>query len=137
MSVTLALTAQDKSTLRSAAYGAVSLIAAADAVGKPHKAATRGSLTLAAATGPIGHVLAAKTNDLDLSGRSAAALADHVLPALTQAVRLLDTQDPTLAADYRATVLTAVEAAAGTHHDRPGPVVADMIRKITGALDAA
>ncbi|MGW0195660.1 hypothetical protein [Nonomuraea sp. NPDC003201] len=41
MSITL--TDQDKLTLRTAAYGAVSLLAAADATGNPHKIATEGS----------------------------------------------------------------------------------------------
>ncbi|WP_330256141.1 hypothetical protein OG874_17170 [Nocardia sp. NBC_00565] len=44
MSITL--TDQNKTTLRTAAYGAVSLMAAADATGSPHKAATNGSAAL-------------------------------------------------------------------------------------------
>ncbi|UGT66901.1 hypothetical protein LTT66_27155 [Nocardia gipuzkoensis] len=51
------LTDQDKSTLRTTAYGAVSLMAAADATGKPHKAATHGYIALSSATGLVGHVL--------------------------------------------------------------------------------
>jgi hypothetical protein len=135
MSITL--TDQDKRTLRTAAYGAVTLLSAADAVGKPHKAATEGSIALSSATGPIGHVLAAKTKDIDLNGKSVADLADHVLPALTAAMGLLKEKDPAEAGNFRNTVLVAVEAAARTHQRRPSPTVADMVRKITTALDAA
>ncbi|MFF4623817.1 hypothetical protein [Nonomuraea jabiensis] len=133
----LTLADQDKTTLRTAAYGAVSLLAAADATGSPHKAATEGSIALASATGPIGHVLAAKTKDIKLDGKSVAELADHVLPALTAAMSLLNKQDPAEADNFRNTVNVAVEAVARTHQGRPSPTLADMIRKITAALDAA
>jgi len=132
MSITL--TDQDRSTLRTAAYGAVSLMAAAGAAGKPVEIATGGSIALASATGPLGHVLAAKSKDIDLGGRSAAALADQVLPALAAAVNLLNQQDPAEAGRFRDTVLLAVEA---THEGRPSPAMAEMARKITAALDVA
>ncbi|MEV4583259.1 hypothetical protein AB0K16_59645 [Nonomuraea jabiensis] len=135
--MSLTLTDQDKTTLRTAAYGAVSLLAAADATGSPHKVATEGSIALASATGPIGHVLAAKTKDIKLNGKSVAELADHVLPALTATMGLLNKQAPAEADDFRNTVNVAVEAAARTHQGRPSPTLADMIRKITAALDAA
>ncbi|MDX3105420.1 serine hydrolase domain-containing protein [Nonomuraea angiospora] len=135
MSVTL--TDQDKLTLRTAAYGAVSLLAAAGAAGSPHRIATEGSIALASATGPVGHVLAAKSRDIKLNGKSVAELADHVLPALTAAMSLLNKQDPAEADNFRNTVNVAVEAATRTHQGRPSPTVAEMIRKITGALDAA
>ncbi|MGW5157018.1 hypothetical protein ACWEPN_16245 [Nonomuraea wenchangensis] len=54
MSITLS--DQDKSTLRTAAYGAVSLMAAAGAAGNPHKIATSGAIALGSATGLVGHV---------------------------------------------------------------------------------
>ncbi|MEV1172039.1 hypothetical protein [Nonomuraea sp. NPDC049784] len=135
MSITL--TDQDKSTLRTAAYGAVTLMSAADAAGKPHKVATEGSIALASATGLVGHVLAEKTRDINLNGKSVAAIADHVLPALTAAMSLLKKQDPAEADNFRGTVLIAIEAAARTHLGRPSPTMADMTRKITEALDAA
>ncbi|MEU8275803.1 hypothetical protein ACFYOK_10175 [Microbispora bryophytorum] len=118
MSVTL--TDQDKITLRTAAYGAVSLLAAAGATGSPHKVATQGSIALASATGLVGHVL-----------------ADRVLPALTASVHLLKRQAPAEADNFRSTVLVAVEAAARAQKGEPGPTMADMTRKITEALDAA
>ncbi|GAA3624478.1 hypothetical protein GCM10022419_132630 [Nonomuraea rosea] len=135
MSITL--TDQDKLTLRTAAYGAVTLMSAADAAGSPHKAATEGSIALSSATGLVGHVLAAKTRDIKLDGKSVAAIADHVLPALTAAMSLLKQQDPAEADNFRNTVIVAVEAAARTHQAGPSPTMADMTRKITAALDAA
>jgi hypothetical protein len=128
---------QEKFTLRTAAYGAVSLLAAADAAGSPHKAATHGSIALASATGPVGHVLAEKSKVENLSGKSVAELADRVLPALTEAMSLLKKQDPAEAENFRGTVIVAVEAAARTHKGEPSPAMAEMARKITGALDAA
>ncbi|GAA5768162.1 D-aminopeptidase [Streptosporangium roseum] len=135
MSITLS--GQDKSTLRTAAYGAVSLMAAADATGKPHKTAMNGSVTLASATGPIGHVLAAKSKDIDLKSKSAAELADQVLPALTAAMSLLEKQDPVEADNFRSIVLIAIDAAAHLRQGAPNPALAEMARKITAALDAA
>ncbi|MET8774147.1 hypothetical protein AB0H49_24195 [Nocardia sp. NPDC050713] len=133
MSTTVTLTDQDKSTLRTAAYGAVSLMAAADAAGKPHKAATNGSIALFSATGSVGHVLAAKSKDIDLNFKSVAELADRVLPALTAAVNLLAKQDPAEAENFRSTVLVAVQATQ-SHQGAPSPTAAEMIRKITAAL---
>ncbi|WP_049560410.1 hypothetical protein [Nonomuraea sp. SBT364] len=131
------LTDQDKQTLRTAAYGAVSLMAAADAAGKPHKAATQGSIALSSATGLVGHVLADKSTGVNLAGKSVAALADHVLPALTAAMSLLKQQDPAEAGNFRRTVVLAVDTAARAHRGDPSPTSADMARKITEALDAA
>ncbi|WP_157248153.1 hypothetical protein [Nonomuraea typhae] len=135
--MSLTLTAQDKLALRTAAYGAVTLLAAADVAGSPHKAATAGSLSLYSATGPVGHVLAEKKPGVEVSGTSVAAIADHVLPALTAAMSLLNEQDPAEAGNFRDTVLVAVEAAAQAANGRPSPTAAAMIRKITEALDAA
>lgn len=134
MSITL--TDQDKTALRTAAYGAVSLLAAAGATRSPHKIATEGSIALASATGLVGHVLAAKSKDLNLYGKSVAELADDVLPALTAAMSLLK-QAPAEADNFRNTVLVAIEAAARTHQGEPSPTMAEMTRKITKALDAA
>ncbi|WP_327586063.1 hypothetical protein OHA25_02825 [Nonomuraea sp. NBC_00507] len=131
------LTDQDKHTLRIAAYGAVTLMSAADAAGKPHKAATEGSIALASATGLVGHVLAEYPKGKDLGGKSVAEIADRVLPALTEAMTLLKEQDSAEADNFRRTVLVAVEAAARTHQAQPSPTLAEMTRKIAEALDAA
>ncbi len=133
----ITLTDQDKITLRTAAYGAVSLLAAADATGRPHRVATEGSIALASATGLVGHVLAEKSKGMNLNGKSVAALADHVLPALTAAMNLLRQQDPAEAGNFRSTVIVAVETAARTHQGEPSPTMAEMTRKIIAALDAA
>nr|WP_246609536.1 serine hydrolase domain-containing protein [Nonomuraea rhizosphaerae] len=74
---------------------------------------------------------------MNLKGRSVAAIADNVLPALTAAMSLLKAQAPAEADNFRRTVVVAVEAAARTHQGEPSPTLADMISKITGALDAA
>ncbi|MFI5908936.1 hypothetical protein [Dactylosporangium sp. NPDC051541] len=134
--MTITLTDQDKTTLRIAAYGAITLLSAAGAVGgSPHRIATNGSLALGSATGPIGHVLADYPKGKDLNGKSVAEIADRVLPALTAAMALLRAQDPDEAANFRGTVVTAIESA--VHNSQPTPVMTDLIRKITQALDAA
>ncbi|MEU4233960.1 serine hydrolase domain-containing protein [Nonomuraea sp. NPDC026600] len=132
MSITLS--DQDKSTLRTAAYGAVSLMAAA--TGSPHKAATNAAIALTSATGLVGHVLAAKAKDIDLKGKTVAELADRVLPALATAMKLLGEQAPAEADNFRRTILLAIDAAQ-VHPDKPSTTAAEMARKITAALDAA
>ncbi|MET7484344.1 hypothetical protein [Streptomyces sp. NPDC005538] len=133
----ITLTDQDKNTLRTAAYGAVTLLSAAGAVaGSPHRIATQGSLALTSATGPVGYVLAENSKIPNLNGKSVAEIADHVLPALTEAMTLLKNQDPTEADNFRSTVLVAVDAAVRPKKGEPSPVMGEMVRKITGALDA-
>ncbi|MEW1841483.1 serine hydrolase domain-containing protein [Nonomuraea angiospora] len=134
--MTITLSDQDKSTLRIAAYGAVSLMAAAGAAGKPHRSAADGSIALGSATGLVGHVLAEYPKGKDLAGKSVAEIADRVLPALTAAMNLLKQQDPAEAGNFRGTVLVAVETAQ-TRQGRPSPATAAMARKIIEALDAA
>ncbi|GAU67884.1 hypothetical protein SSP35_05_04510 [Streptomyces sp. NBRC 110611] len=68
MSVTL--TEQDKFTLRIAARGAVTLMSATDAAGKPHRVATDGAIALGSATGLVGHVLAKHPQGKGLNGKS-------------------------------------------------------------------
>lgn len=135
MSVTL--TDQDKLTLRTAAWGAVYLMSAAGAADSAHKVATRGSMALTSATGLVGHVLTQAPKGRNLKGKSVAELADQVLPALTSAMSLLKEQDSAAADNFRSNVIVAIEAAAQTHQGEPSPTLADMMRKITGALDAA
>ncbi|GHF66536.1 hypothetical protein [Streptomyces griseosporeus] len=72
-----------------------------------------------------------------LKGRTTAELADAVLPALTSTMTVLKEQGEAPAADFRSTVLIALESAARSTKGGPGPAVTDMIRKITEALDAA
>ncbi|MGV9305784.1 hypothetical protein [Nonomuraea sp. NPDC003727] len=133
MSITL--NDQDTFTLRTAAWGAVSLMAAAGAAGSPHRIATEGSIALTSATGLVGHVLTKAPKGLN--GKSTAALADHVLPALTAAMSLLKKQAPAEADNFRRTVIVAIEASARPGKGEPSPAMAEMARKITEALDAA
>ncbi|MGV9387130.1 hypothetical protein ACWDRB_65935 [Nonomuraea sp. NPDC003707] len=133
MSITL--TDQDTLTLRTAAWGAVSLMSAAGAAGSPHKVATEGSIALTSATGLVGHVLAKAPKDLN--SKSVAGLADQVLPALTASMSLLNKQAPAEADNFRRTVIVAIEAAARIQKGEPSPTMAEMARKITEALDAA
>ncbi|MEV0385670.1 serine hydrolase domain-containing protein [Nonomuraea sp. NPDC050643] len=128
----ITLSDQDKSTLRTAAYGAVSLMAAT--TGSPHKTATNATVALTSATGLVGHVLAANAKDIELTGKTVAELADRVLPALTAAMKLLGGQAPAEADNFRRTIRLAVEAA--VHPDKPSATTAEMARKITAALDA-
>ncbi|WP_369023974.1 hypothetical protein [Nocardia cyriacigeorgica] len=131
MTITIALTDQDKATLRTAAYGAVALLAAA---GAPHKAVAQGTTALSSATGLTGHILSAKSRDIRLPGKTAAELADHVLPALTAAMASLASQ-PDEAADFRATILVAIEAATSSRKAAATPAVTAMAAKIAAALD--
>lgn len=133
--MTTTIADQDKTTIRIAAYGAVSLLSAA--ASSPHKAATAGSMALYSATGLVGHVLAAKSRDIKLKGKTVAELADQVLPALTAAVSVLEQQDHAEAENFRTTVLVAVDAATQSQKGAPSPVMTEMTRKITASLDAA
>ncbi len=132
----ISLTEQDKTTLATAAHGAVALMAAAG-IKSAGKVATAGAFALASATGPVGHALAEKQKGLKLNGKSTAELADKVLPALTESMHLLKQQDPAEADNFRRTVMTAVEAGTRAERGGPGPATAEMTRKITEALDAA
>ena len=130
------LTDQDKLTLRTAAWGAVSLMSAAGAAGSAHKVATHGSIALTSATGLVGHVLTKAPKGVKY-GKTVAELADQVLPALTAAITLLKQQDPAEADNFRSTVVVAIDAATHASQGQPSPTLTDMARKITAALDAA
>lgn len=132
MSTTVTLTDQDKAILRTAAYGAVSLLAAA---GAPHKAISQGTTALTSSTGLTGHVLSAKSRDIRLPGKTVAELADYVLPALTAAMACLADQ-PGEAANFRDTVLVAVDAASHPVKGAPSPALTAMATKIAAALNA-
>lgn len=127
------LTERDKLSLRTAAYGALTLMTAAGASGSPHKGAT--GVALYSATALVGDVLDERSKGLRMSSTSVAGIADHVLPALTTAMNLLRNQAPAEADTFRTTVIDAAESAARTHLGEPSPELAEMIRKITAALD--
>ncbi|RRR98543.1 hypothetical protein [Glycomyces terrestris] len=128
------LTAEHRTVIRTAAYGAIHLLSFAGLAGSAHRVATEGSLSYASATGAVGHVLASKQHDFKLKGKSAAAVADQVLPALAEAVRVLRAQDEAEAENFRRVVGLAVETANRAHRGGPSPTMAEMSRKITEAL---
>jgi len=134
--MTVNLSDTDKANLRIAAYGAITLLSAAGAAGgSPHKIATTGSIALGSATGLVGHVLADYPKGKDLNGKSVAEIADRVLPALTESMKLLQQQAPEEAVNFRSTVVTAMAAA--TAQGKASPVITEMVGKVTSALDAA
>lgn len=131
------LTADEKLTLRTAAHGVVSLMAAADPGPiSSTRSGTAGGKALSSATGLVGRVLAEKAKGLDLGGSSTPDLADRVFTALTASMTLLTAKSPAEAANFRATITTAMEAASRAHKGGPGPAETAMIGKITAALDA-
>ncbi|MFI7444933.1 hypothetical protein [Nonomuraea indica] len=134
--MTVTLTDQDQFTLRTAAWGAVSLMSAAGAAGSSHKVATEGSIALTSATGLVGHAVSKAPKGVKW-GKTVAELADVVLPALAEAMSLLKRQDPAEADNFRGTILVCLDATARTHQGPPSPTMAEMASKITAALDAA
>jgi hypothetical protein len=133
--MTVNLTAQDEITIRTAAHGTVSLLAAAGISGSAHKVSTDAALALVAATGTVGHVVAS-AKGAKLKGKSTAELADQVFPAITESVRLLEAQDPAEAENFRTTIGIVIDAANRAHKGEPSPVMAEMTRKINEALNA-
>jgi len=91
-----------------------------------------GAKVLTGATGLTGQILSGK-DKVNLTGRSAAEIADEVLPALTATVAALDATDPAEADNFRTIVTTAVEQAAATGSG-PNPAQTLMIDKIKAAL---
>lgn len=133
--MTASLSAQDQLTIRTGAYGTVSLLSAAGIAGSAHKIGTDASLALAAATGTVGHIVA-DAKGLKLKGKSTAELADQVFPAITESVRVLEAHDPAEAENFRSTIKVVIDAANRAHKGEPSPVMADMVRKIEDALSA-
>jgi hypothetical protein len=133
--MTASLSAQDQLTIRTAAYGTVSLLSAAGIAGSAHKIGTDASLALVAATGTVGHIVA-DAKGLKLKGKSTAELADQVFPAITESVRVLEAHDPAEAENFRTTIKVVIDAANRAHKGEPSPVMADMVRKIEDALNA-
>jgi len=122
---------QEKETLQTAAYGAVMLVS----VAYPRVVATArtnivGAKVLSSATGLVGEVLSAKL-EAKLPKGTNAEVADVILPALRDAVAILERRAPAEVENYRRTVRLAVERGVGSE---PEPVVADMVAKVEGAL---
>ncbi|MDN3240821.1 hypothetical protein [Glycomyces tritici] len=133
--MTTSLSTQDQVTIRTAAYGTVSLLSAAGIAGSAHKIGTDASLALVAATGTVGHIVA-DAKGVKLKGKSTADLADQVFPAITESVRVLEAHDPAEAENFRTTIAIVIDAANRAHKGEPSPVMAGMVRKIEQALNA-
>ncbi|GIF07058.1 hypothetical protein [Actinoplanes siamensis] len=122
----------DKLVLQKAAHGAVLLVSLA----YPSTVATTkinvaGSRVLTGATGLVGRALAGKVQ-ADLPKGSAADVADEVLPALRDAVALLERRDPAEADNFRRTVTVAVEQGASSAGSNAA--TGEMIAKVKDAL---
>jgi hypothetical protein len=106
------LTEQDRDLIRTAAYGAVTLVACAY-------------------PGAISTTKASIAGAKVLTG-----IADVVLPALTGAMGVLKDKEPSEADDFRRIVTIAVKQAAQSSGGGINAAEQEMISKITRALDA-
>ncbi|GAA1680544.1 hypothetical protein GCM10009830_29490 [Glycomyces endophyticus] len=129
------LSPADETVIRTAAWGAVSLMSAAGIAGSAHKIGTESSLALVAATGTVGRVVAS-AKGAKLKGKSTAELADQVFPAITESVKLLESRDPAEAQEFRNLIGIVVASANRAHRGGPSPVMEDMARKIDEAMNA-
>ncbi|SDL33848.1 hypothetical protein SAMN05216298_3492 [Glycomyces sambucus] len=130
------LSAADQTVVATAAWGTVTLLSFAGIAGSGHKVATDASLALNATTGAVGHAIADNPKAANIKGKSAAAIADQVLPALSEAVKVLEAHDPAEAENFRNTITVVIEAANRAHKGEPSPTLADMARKIQDAVNA-
>lgn len=127
------LSAKDEYTVHVAAHGVVALMASsAPGILAAPRAAIAGGKALSTATGLTGHVLAQTPPRLPFRG-SMAKTAELVLPALAQAVEILDRAQPGEGDNFRRTITMVAEAAAATNG---GPTAAEseMLRKIDSAV---
>ncbi|MRH88201.1 hypothetical protein GFY24_12235 [Nocardia sp. SYP-A9097] len=131
---TITLSKADTRTLQTAAYGVVTLLAAADpGMISSTRISTSAANALRTATGLVGHALNDKPKP-NLKAATLAGVADLVFPALTESIRLLTEKSPTEAENFRRTIATAIATAAQTRGGRPHPTTAELIRKINSAL---
>ncbi|MFC9999097.1 hypothetical protein [Nocardia sp. NPDC127526] len=132
---TVTLSKDDQHTLQTAAFGVVALLAAGDTewTMSARIGAAAGNV-LRTATGLVGHVLNDKRPQPYLKGRTIAAIADVVLPAITASVRILEVRAPGEVENFRRTIATAIEAADYCLEGRANPAATEIMRKIAGAL---
>lgn len=130
------LTKDDRRTLQTAAYGVVALLSASDPGWiSSTKIGTAAGNALRTATGLVGHALNDKPEP-QLKAKTLAGVADLVFPALTSSMHILAEKAPAETENFRRTIGTAVAAAEQHRNGRPHPVGAELIRKITVALDS-
>ncbi|MFB7666350.1 hypothetical protein ACFC1R_20750 [Kitasatospora sp. NPDC056138] len=130
------LTRDEQTTLKKAAFGAVTLLSLAyPGAWSTTKENVVGAKVLTGTTGIVGRVLSGK-DKFDIKGRTTAEIADEVLTALTSTVATLDAKAPAETAEFRRAVTTAVRQAAASTRRGTSPAHTDMIAKITAALGA-
>ncbi len=131
------LSSEEQSTLKTAAFGAVTLLSVAyPGARSSAKENMVGGKVLTGATGIVGHILVGKAK-FNLKGKSTADIAERVLPALAATVATLDAKAPQETQEFRRVVTTAIRQAAQSTKRGPSPAQTDMISKITAALDAS
>lgn len=131
---TITLTENDARTLQTAAYGVVTLLAAAEpGMLSSTRVSTAAAQALRTATGLVGHALNDKPKP-NLKAATLAGVAELVFPALIASVELLTEKSPTEAENFRRTIATAIAAAEQTRGGRPHPTTAELVRKINSAL---
>ena len=128
------LTAGERSTLRQAAFGAVSLVSLAyPGAWSCTMETIAGAKVPTGATGIVGRVLSG-TQKYDLGGSSTAEVADQVLAALGETVSTLAAKTPGQEGEFHRVVMTAVRQASSTTRRGETPAHTDMIAKIAPAL---
>lgn len=129
------LTDAEQATLRTAAYGAVTLVSMAypGLWSSPYQNVA-GAKVLTGATGITGRVLSAKQK-VDFDGSSTAEIAEQVLAALGDTVHTLQAKAPQEVAEFRRAVMSAVRQAAASSRRGEIPAETEMIQKIEATLD--
>jgi hypothetical protein len=131
------LTDDEQTTLRTAAYGAVTLVSMAyPGVWSSTRVNVVGSKVLTGSTGTVGRVLSGK-GKVDLKGGTTADIAETVLAAVKATLTTLRAKDPAAAAEFQRAVTTAVRQAAASARKGTSPAQVDMIDKITAAFATA
>ena len=132
MTVSEKLTAEEKSTLKTAAFGAVFLVSNADPGALDMiKESFAASRALADTAGLVREVLT--TGGLPRLPRDPEEVELIVLAGLRRAVEILEAKTPGEADNYRRAVTVAMDRVAGVV-DGVGEAEAVMVAKIRGAL---
>jgi len=129
------LTAEQRVTLKKAAYGAITLLSLSGFGGRAAKKEfSAGTVTLVGANGLVGAILSGGSEKFTITGNSADAIADEVLDGLSSTIAVLSDQDPNEAANFRNTVTIALsQAAAASGGPTPGQsAVIDKMRTALG-----
>ncbi|WP_346122698.1 hypothetical protein [Micromonospora coerulea] len=127
------LTAEERLTLRTGAFGAVFLVSNTEpGMFGMIRESSAASGAFAGASGVVKEALTAGPLP-QLPRDSTLEIESVVLPALTRAVRILREKSPGDVEAYRSVVLAAADRVAGAHHGVT-PAEAAVVEKIRGAL---